>query len=81
MTAVWWWILQVVPTGTVSVTHLHCVEHLDEAGTGLRRLSLLLQRLETACLNFIHIMFYKQLEGFFPVINRSELLSFSCVPS
>lgn len=54
-----------VPTGTVRVTHLHCVGHLDEAGTGLGRLSLLLRRLEAACLNFIHIIFYKQLEGVF----------------
>ena len=45
--------------------HLHCTGCLDGAGTGLCRLSLLPQRLETACVNFIHIMFYKQLEGFF----------------
>lgn len=46
--------------------HLHCTGCLDEAGARLCRLSLLLQRLALACLNFIHIMFYKQIEGFFP---------------
>lgn len=44
--------------------HLHCTGCLDGAGAGLCRLSLLLQRLDLACLNFIHIMFYKQIEGF-----------------
>lgn len=47
-----------VLTGVVSDRHLHCKECLDEAGIGLCRLSLLPQRLETDCLNSIHIMFY-----------------------
>lgn len=54
-----------VHTRAVRDRHLHRTGCLDGAGAGLCRLSLLPQRLETACLDVIHIMFYKQLEGFF----------------
>lgn len=73
-----------VLTGAVRHRHLHCTGCPDGAAARLCRLSLLLQRLELACLNFIHIMFYKQIEMlvfFFPVINHSDFTSFSCVSS
>lgn len=57
--------LPQVLTGAARRRHFHCTGCLDGAGTGLCRLSLLSRRLEAACLNFIRIMFYKQLEGFF----------------
>lgn len=53
--------------------HLHCTGFLDRAGAGLCRLRLLLQRLELACLNFIHIMFYKQIEGITQSVCKTSL--------
>lgn len=59
--------------------HLHCTACQD--GAGLCRLSLLLQRLELACLNFIHNMFLRtNWGGFFHVINHSDFTSFWHVP-